>query len=134
MSEENRKTVAVYERTAQTYLDNTIAHDNKKPEHAREKREQLAEKIRAAFESLPTGAKNLEIGSADGDNAKILESFDYDVNTATALARICDALLPGGRFMSNVIDRVTHDCDFEMKDFPGDYKMGAERYCNKTTT
>lgn len=177
MSEENRKTLAVYNKTAQTYLDNTIAHDSKKPKHAREKREQLAGKIRASFESLPTGAKILEIGSADGNNAKILESFGYDViasdvapafiaacekqglktiklnaltdefpdnlsgvfcwrvfvhftreDIAAALARIYDALLPGGRFMFNVIDRATHDYDFEMKDFSGDYEMGAERY------
>lgn len=177
MSTENDKTVKTYEKTAQTYLDNTIAHDAMRPEHAQEKRAKLAEKIRLAFDSLPSGAKVLEIGSADGDNAKILESLGYNVtasdvapafiaackkqglNTikfnvlkddfpkdlmgilcwrvfvhftrediALALKRIHDTLQPGGRLMFNVIDRATHDCDAEMKDFEGEYHMGAERY------
>lgn len=177
MSVENEKTLAVYDKTAQTYLDNTIAHDKMRPEHAREKREKLAEKIREAFASLPTGAKVLEIGAADGDNSKILESLGYDVTAsdvapafiavcekqglktikfnvlkdefpadlsgvfcwrvfvhftrediAEALKRIYTALNDGGRFMFNVIDRASHDCDAEMKDFAGEYKMNAERY------
>lgn len=177
MSIENEQTLATYDKTAQIYLDNTIAHDAARPVHAREKREKLAEKIRAAFETLPEGAKVLEIGAADGDNSKILESFGYDVTAsdvapafiaacekqglktikfnvlkdefpadlsgilcwrvfvhftrediAEALGRIYAALNPGGRFMFNVIDRETHDCDAEMKDFSGEYHMGAERY------
>ena len=46
----------------------------------------------------------------------------------TTLAQIYDALLPGGRFMFNVIDRANHDCDGEMVDYPGEYHMGAERF------
>ena len=47
---------------------------------------------------------------------------------AEALARIYAALPVGGRFMFNVIDRATHDCDSEMKDSKGEYFLGAERY------
>ena len=47
---------------------------------------------------------------------------------AEALARIYAALPAGGRFMFNVIDRATHDCDSEMKDSKGEYFLGAERY------
>lgn len=177
MSVENEKTLDVYDKTAQTYLDNTIAHDKMRPKHAREKREKLAEKIREAFASLPAGAKILEIGAADGDNSKILESLGYDVmasdvapafiaackkqglktikfnvlkdefptdlsgvfcwrvfvhftreDIAEALNRVYAALNDGGRFMFNVIDHATHDCDAEMKDFADEYKMNAERY------
>lgn len=177
MSKENSETLAVYKKFAQAYLDGSAIRDRKNPEHAREKRGQLAEKIRDAFGNLPSGAKLLEIGSADGDNAKILESLGYNViasdiapafiaacekrglktikfNVLTdafptelsgifcwrvfahftreditlALTRVYDALLPGGRFVFNVFDRATHDCDSEMKDFSGDYEMGAKRY------
>lgn len=177
MSEENRETLAVYDKAAQIYLDGKSARDNERPDRAREKREQLAKKMREAFGALPAGAKLLEIGSADGENAKILESFGYNVTAsdvapafiaacekqglktvkfnvltddfldnyngifcwrvfahftrediAMALTRIYDALLPGGRFMFNVFDRATHDCDSEMKDFSGNYEMGAKRY------
>ena len=47
---------------------------------------------------------------------------------AKALTRIYAALPTGGRFMFNVIDRETHDCDGEMIDYAGEYFMGAERY------
>lgn len=41
MSIENEQTLATYDKTAQIYLDNTIAHDAARPEHAREKREKI---------------------------------------------------------------------------------------------
>jgi 2-polyprenyl-3-methyl-5-hydroxy-6-metoxy-1,4-benzoquinol methylase len=177
MSEENRKTLLAYDKTAQIYIDNTIKHDKKNPEHAAEKRRQISRNLRDSFASLPKGAKILEIGSADGDNAKILESLGFDVTASDvapaffetckkqglktlklnlltdklpsglhgvlcwrvfvhftredirlALKRVYNALLPGGRFVFNVIDIATHDCDGQWYDFPGDYKMGAKRF------
>lgn len=79
MSKENDDTLAVYDIAAQIYLDNTIAHDKKRPEHALDKKKLLTENLRKAFDTLPSGAKVLEIGSADGENAKILETFKFDV-------------------------------------------------------
>lgn len=177
MSIENNKTLATYDITAQIYLDNTITHDKKRPEHALEKKQQLTANLKKAFDNLPTNAKILEIGSADGENAKILESFGFDATASDvapafiaacekqglstiklnvlkdklpdnlngvlcwrvfvhftpdditqALKRIYEALLPNGRFVFNVIDKATHDCDTQWKDFEGDYKMGAERF------
>lgn len=66
MSEENRETLAVYDKAAQIYLDGKNARDNERPDRAHKKREQLAKKMREAFGALPAGAKLLEIGSADG--------------------------------------------------------------------
>ena len=79
MSNENRKTLAAYNTTAQIYLDNTITHDKRCPQHALNKKKQLANNLKRAFNTIPTGAKILEIGSADGENAKILESLGFDV-------------------------------------------------------
>ena len=177
MSKQNDETLRVYDKTAQRYLDNTIAHDKMRPEHARRKREDLADRIRSSFGHLPGGATVLEIGAADGDNSLIFKSLGYDIiasdvapafieackrqglNTIKfnvlkddfppdlmgifawrvfvhftrddimlALNRCYDALELGGRFMFNVIDRATHDCDSEMKDFSGEYEMGAKRF------
>ena len=177
MSKENEDTLATYDTTAQIYLDNTIAHNKKRPEHTLEKKKRLTNNFKKAFETLPKGAKVLEIGSADGENAKILESFGFDVTAsdvapafleacekqglktiklnvlkdplpnglygvlcwrtfvhfmpddiALALQRVYDVLQPQGRFVFNVIDKATHDCDGRWVDFEGDYKMGAKRF------
>jgi SAM-dependent methyltransferase len=91
MSRENETTLAVYDAMAQAYLDNTVAHDGKNPERAAEKKKQLANNLRAAFGGLPSNAKVLEIGSADGENAKILESFGLDVTASDVAPAFIDA-------------------------------------------
>lgn len=177
MSRENKETLEVYNRVAQRYLDNTINHNKVQPEKTREKQEKLALRIREAFKTLPAGAKILEIGSADGENAKTIESFGYNViasdvapafleackkqglqtikfnvledefpadisgvfcwrvfvhftreDILVALRRIYEALKPMGRLVFSVFSRENHDSDFEMKDFSGEYKLGALRY------
>ncbi len=85
MSKENEDTLTVYDVTAQIYLDNTIKHDKKHPEQALIKKKKLKDKLKNVFSSLSSGAKVLEIGSADGENAKLLESFGFDV-TASDIA------------------------------------------------
>lgn len=82
MSKENDDTLSVYNITAQNYLNNTIAHDKLRPERALAKKKQLTDNLKKAFKTLPSGAKVLEIGSADGENAKILESFGFDVTAS----------------------------------------------------
>lgn len=82
MSKENEDTLAAYDIAAQIYLDNTIAHDKKRPKHALDKKKQLTNNLRQAFDTLPSGAKILEVGSADGENAKILESFGFKVTAS----------------------------------------------------
>lgn len=133
--------------------------------------------LRESFNGLPKKAKILEIGSADGNNAKILESLGFDVTASDvapafleacrkqglktiklnlltdelpsglhgilcwrvfvhftredirlALERVYDALSPGGRFVFNVIDVATYSCDSQWYDYPGEYKMGIERF------
>lgn len=79
MSKENEETLAVYNKKAQIYLDNTIKHNKNCPEQVAAKKKQLEESLKKAFCALPSGAKILEIGSADGENAKNLESFGFDV-------------------------------------------------------
>ena len=96
MSEENKKTLAAYNQVAQKYLENTIAHDAMRPEHAREKQAQLGEKIRKAFVSLPAGSKVLEIGAADGENSKFLESLGYNVTASDVAPAFLKAIEAAG--------------------------------------
>ena len=82
MSEQNAKTLEVYEQAAKTYLENNVKHDNLDPAKAQLKRARLADFIKQSFAPLPEHARIFEIGSADGDNAKYLESLGYDVTAS----------------------------------------------------
>lgn len=85
MSIENKKTVEIYKEKASTYLATSIEHDKLDPEKANRKREKLNNFLRSSFQTLPKNAKILEIGSANGENAKYIESLGYNV-TASDIA------------------------------------------------
>ncbi len=85
MSLQNEQTLEAYQKTAGQYLANTIAHDNLDMERAKEKKRELQDFIKKSFSSIPAGSKVLEIGSADGENAKYLQELGYDV-TASDIA------------------------------------------------
>ena len=87
MSCENKKTLGVYERCADVYLNNAIKHDNLDMIKAKKKKEKLEKFIKDGFSSLPIGSKILETGSADGANALYLKSLGYDV-TASDVSNI----------------------------------------------
>jgi len=79
MSKENKKTVEVYKRKANIYLETNIIHNNIDPNKAKCKREKLEKFIKENLELLPKGAKVFEIGSGDGSNAKYIEKLGYEV-------------------------------------------------------
>ena len=85
MSLENKKTVEVYKEKARTYIATGIKHDKLFQEEANLKREKLHIFLKRSFEILPKKSKILEIGSADGVNAKYIESLGYNV-TASDIA------------------------------------------------
>lgn len=82
MSIENKKTVEIYKEKASTYLATSIEHDNLAPEKANRKREKLNNFFKKSFQILPKNAKILEIGSANGENAKYIESLGYNVTAS----------------------------------------------------
>ena len=86
MSIENKKTVEIYKEKASTYLATIIEHDKLEPEKAIRKHEKLNNFLKRSFQTLPKNAKILEIGSADGTNAKYIESLGYNV-TASDIAK-----------------------------------------------
>ena len=85
MSIENKKTVEIYEEKAATYLKTTIEHDKLDEEKAKRKKEKLHNFIKENLEQFKKGSKVFEIGSADGENAKYIESLGYNI-TASDIA------------------------------------------------
>lgn len=85
MSLENKKALDAYQKTASQYLANSIEHDSLDIAKAKRKKEKLQNFIRSSFSSIPAGSKILEIGSADGENAKYLQELGYNV-TASDIA------------------------------------------------
>ena len=82
MSSENKKTLEVYERCADVYLENAIKHDNLDMDKAQKKKEKLENFIKESFKPLPIDSRILEIGSADGVNALFIKSLGYDVTAS----------------------------------------------------
>ncbi len=177
MSEQNRQTLAVYERTAKRYMANSLAHAALDPEKAHQKLMRFRVFLGKTFSPLPEHARIFEIGSADGEAAKWLERIEFDVTASDVaddfIAAIADkglkvvkfnaltdkfpgsyhgilcwrvfvhftpkdayavmkkayaALEERGRFAFNAMNRAARGVDEEWADFPGEYRMGAERY------
>lgn len=86
MSIENKKTLEIYDEKAGMYLKTGIIHDNANPEKAKNKKEKLEKFIKETMEVIPKGKNVLEIGAANGNNSKYIESLGYNV-TATDIAK-----------------------------------------------
>lgn len=96
MSEENRKTLEVYDREALTYLTNTQKHDNLDPEKAKRKSMRLKIFLGKAFSPLREHAKIFEIGSADGAVAEHLENIGFDVTASDVASDFIEATAAKG--------------------------------------
>ena len=82
MSKENEKTLKVYDKFAKIYLKQSINHSKNDQEKAKKKFEWLKAFCKQGFETLPPKAKVLEIGAADGENSKMLESLGFNVTAS----------------------------------------------------
>ena len=96
MSFQNKKTLDAYQLTASKYLANSIEHDALDVEKAKRKKEQLQSFIKQSFSSIPIGSKVLEIGSADGENAKYLQELGYDVTASDIADDFIEAIKSNG--------------------------------------
>lgn len=96
MSTENKKTLEAYQKTAKQYLLNSVEHDTLDIEKAKRKKEKLQNFIKSSFSSLPKGSKVLEIGSADGENAKYLQELGYDVTASDVADDFIKAIKANG--------------------------------------
>ena len=92
MSVENKRTIDVYRKKANIYLNNNIVHEKNFKEMEREKRLFLYRLIRDSFKELPPNGKIFEIGSGDGSNSKYIESLGYDVLASDTVSPFLDCL------------------------------------------
>lgn len=92
MSNENKKTIEVYEKNANIYLVTSIKHDSLDPDKAKRKREKLEKFIKTNIGLLPKGVKVFEIGSGDGSNAKYIEKLGYEVTASDIADDFIDAI------------------------------------------
>lgn len=96
MSKENQKTLEVYKEKANTYLANSIEHDNLDPVRAKEKRKDLDEFIEKSFSTLPSNSEVLEIGAADGANSKYIASLGFNVTASDTVDGFVEAMRSQG--------------------------------------
>lgn len=85
MSIENQKTVEIYKLKASKYMETSLLHDKLDQEKAELKSKKLYEFLKSSFEILPKNSNVLEIGSADGSNAKYIENLGFRI-TASDIA------------------------------------------------
>lgn len=82
MSEENKKTLEVYKKTAHLYLSNSDEHDRLDPIKANQKKEKLQNLIKSSFSSLPEHSKVFEIGTGNGANSKFISDLGFNVTAS----------------------------------------------------
>ena len=96
MSEENEKTLKVYDKLAKKYLKQTVLHNKKNSEKAKKQQKWLEEFFREGFGTLPEGAKILEVGAADGENSEVLSKFGFEVTASDVAEDFLEAIKKKG--------------------------------------
>lgn len=78
MSKENEKTIEVYEKFGQSYLEGLVRKNKENIKNGRETYDShIAKIIKRHLNGLSKDAKIFEIGSASGRDAKIISSLGY---------------------------------------------------------
>lgn len=85
MSKENERTLEVYQKKANIYIENNLKHFDIDPVKAEIKQKKLEKLIKDSFSELPQYSKIFEIGCGDGRNSEFIESLGYNV-TASDIA------------------------------------------------
>lgn len=91
MSEENKKTVEIYEKVAHLYLATSDEHDRLYPTKAKQKNERLQKLIKESFSVLSKNSKIFEIGSGSGINAKFIEDLGFKVTASDTAEKFLEA-------------------------------------------
>ncbi len=79
MSIQNRKTLEAYQKAAKNYLNNNKKIKNKYLKSLERSKKEQKKFIKEVFKEIPKGSKILEVGSADGENAKYIQSLGYNI-------------------------------------------------------
>lgn len=87
MSEQNQKTLDIYDRIAQAYLDSIIKHYQINPHEATIRQRNQEQFLQDNFKSLPANSTILEIGAGSGENSAFLQSLGYNI-IASDIAKV----------------------------------------------
>ena len=79
MSIQNKKTLDAYQKGASGYLKSTKLANNLYKENAVRAKKEMHDFINKTFKDIPKGSKVLEVGSADGENAKYIQKLGFNV-------------------------------------------------------
>lgn len=79
MSQENEQTIAIYEKYADKYLEGGVKHQANQPDKQAKKYAELKEFVGQALKGLPKSAAIFEIGSSDGEAAKMFRELGHEV-------------------------------------------------------
>ena len=82
MSIQNKKTLEAYQKAAKNYLKSSKIVAKEYKESTKEYKKKVNLFIKDTFKELPKGSKILEVGSADGENAKYIEKLGYNVTAS----------------------------------------------------
>ena len=85
MSVQNDKTLEAYQKAAKNYLNSSKIVASAYKKNADKAKKELQRFIKDTFKDTPVGSKVLEVGSADGENAKYIQKLGYAV-TASDIA------------------------------------------------
>ena len=96
MSLENEKTLEIYQRKASVYMHNNMVHEKNFQELEKQKRIFVRSIITANFAKLPSNAKVFEIGSANGENSKFIQSLGFDVTASDTVEPFLECLKEAG--------------------------------------
>ena len=96
MSVQNNKTVDAYQKTAKNYLNNTKIAASINKENVDRNKKELQEFIKDTFKDMPIGSKVLEVGSADGENAKYIQKLGYNVTASDIVDDFLKAIRDNG--------------------------------------
>ena len=96
MSIQNKKTLEAYQKVAKNYLESTKLANSTYKENAIRAKKELQDFIKETFNEIPKGSKVLEVGSADGENAKYIQELGFDVTPSDVADDFLNAIKENG--------------------------------------
>lgn len=96
MSIQNKKTLEAYQKVAKNYLESTKLANSTYKENAIRAKKELQDFIKETFNEIPKGSKVLEVGSADGENAKYIQELEFDVTPSDVADDFLNAIKENG--------------------------------------
>ena len=96
MSIHNKKTLEAYQKVAKNYLESTRLANSTYKENAIRAKKELQNFIKKTFNEIPKGSKVLEVGSADGENAKYIQELGFDVTPSDVADDFLNAIKDNG--------------------------------------